>query len=45
MTSRLNPLKAAPGPMKAMVALENDVQKSGLDPSLIDLVKTRLAPP
>ena len=41
MTPRLNPLKAAPGAMKAMVALESDVQKSGLDPSLIDLVKTR----
>ena len=27
--------------MKAMVALENAVQKTGLDHSLIDLVKTR----
>ena len=42
MTPRLNPYKAAPEAMKAMVALENYVQESGLDHSLIDLVK--LAP-
>jgi hypothetical protein len=30
MTPRLNPYKAAPEAMKAMVALENDVPKSGL---------------
>jgi AhpD family alkylhydroperoxidase len=41
MTPRLNPYKAAPEAMKAMVALENYVQESGLDHSLIDLVKTR----
>ena len=41
MTSRLNPYKAAPEAMKALVALENYVQQSGLDHSLIDLVKTR----
>jgi AhpD family alkylhydroperoxidase len=41
MTPRLNPYKAAPEAMKALVALENYVQKSGLDHSLIDLVKTR----
>jgi hypothetical protein len=43
MTPRLNPHKAAPETMKALVALENYVQESGLDHSLIDLVKTRLA--
>jgi AhpD family alkylhydroperoxidase len=41
MTSRLNPYKAAPKAMKALVALENYVQQSGLDHSLIDLVETR----
>src|SRR5260370_10150754 len=41
MTPRLNPYKAAPEAMKALVALETYVQESGLDHSLIDLVKTR----
>jgi AhpD family alkylhydroperoxidase len=41
MTPRLNPYKAAPEAMKAMVALENYVQESGLDHTLIDLVITR----
>ena len=41
MTSRLNPYKAAPEAMKALVALENYVQQSGLHHSLIDPVETR----
>ena len=41
MSPRLNPYKAAPEAMKALVALEKYVQESGLDHSLIDLVKTR----
>jgi len=41
MTPRFNPYKAAPEAMKALAALENYVQESGLDHSLIDLVKTR----
>ena len=41
MQPRLNPYQAAPEMMKAMVALESHVQTSGLEPSLIDLVKTR----
>ena len=41
MNPRLNPYQAAPEAMKALVALENYVQHSGLDHSLIDLVKTR----
>src|ERR1700681_3250198 len=41
MTPRLNPYKAAPEAMKALGVLENYVQRSGLDHSLIDLVKTR----
>jgi hypothetical protein len=41
MTPRLNPYMAAPEAMKALVALENYVQGSGLDHSLIDLVKLR----
>lgn len=41
MAPRLNPYKAAPEAMKAMAALEAYVQNSGLEHSLIDLVKTR----
>ena len=41
MNPRLNPYQAAPEAMKAMAALENYVQQSRLDHSLIDLVKTR----
>jgi alkylhydroperoxidase family enzyme len=41
MKPRLNPYQAAPEAMKVLVALENYVQQSGLDHSLIDLVKTR----
>lgn len=41
MTPRLDPYKAAPEAMKAMMALENTVQKSGIERALIDLVKTR----
>ena len=41
MKARLNPNKAAPEAMKALGALESYVQGSGLEPSLIELVKTR----
>jgi AhpD family alkylhydroperoxidase len=41
MKPRLNPYQAAPETMKAMVALETHIAASGLEPSLIDLVKTR----
>ena len=41
MAPRLNPYKAVPEAMKAMMAIEDYVQESGLDHSLIDLVKTR----
>ena len=41
MNPRLNPYQAAPEAMNALAALENYVQQSGLDHSLIDLVKTR----
>lgn len=41
MKPRLNPYQATPEAMKALVALENYVQQSGLDHSLIDLVKMR----
>jgi AhpD family alkylhydroperoxidase len=41
MTPRPSPYRAAPAAMKALVALENYAQRSGLDHSLIDLVKTR----
>jgi AhpD family alkylhydroperoxidase len=41
MKARLNPYQAAPEEMKALMALENAIQASGLEPSLIDLVKTR----
>ncbi|HUL06428.1 MAG TPA: carboxymuconolactone decarboxylase family protein [Candidatus Acidoferrum sp.] len=41
MKARLNAYQAAPNAMKALMTLENYVQSSGLEPSLIDLVKTR----
>lgn len=41
MTPRLNPATAAPDADKAMVALETYIQGSGLEPSLIELVKMR----
>lgn len=41
MKPRLNPYKAAPDVMQALLALENQVRDSGLDPALLDLVKTR----
>jgi alkylhydroperoxidase AhpD family core domain len=41
MKARLNPYKAAPEAMKSLGAVETYVQGSGLEPSLIDLVKTR----
>ena len=41
MTPRLNPATAAPDAYKVMVALETYIQGSGLEPSLIELVKMR----
>lgn len=41
MTPRLNPFNAAPDMMQAMLNLEEAVRHSGLEHSLIDLVKTR----
>ncbi|HVT51198.1 MAG TPA: carboxymuconolactone decarboxylase family protein [Dongiaceae bacterium] len=41
MKARLNPYKASPDVMKAVEALETTVVESGLEPSLIELVKTR----
>ena len=41
MEARLNPYTAAPDAMKAMMALESYVRGCGLEPSLIELVKTR----
>lgn len=41
MQPRLNPFEAAPEMMKAMRALENAVRGSGLEISLIELVKLR----
>ena len=41
MKPRLNPYQVAPEMMKALGALEGQVQSSGLEPSLIELVKTR----
>jgi AhpD family alkylhydroperoxidase len=38
---RLNPYQAAPGAMQALGALEGHIRNSGLEPSLIELVKTR----
>jgi AhpD family alkylhydroperoxidase len=41
MTPRLNPYKAAPEAISALTALETYVVGSGLEPSLIELVKIR----
>lgn len=41
MKARLNPYTAAPGVMQGMLDLEEKVAGSGLERSLIDLVKTR----
>lgn len=41
MKPRLNPMQAAPDTMKALLALETQVQTSGLERTLIELVKTR----
>jgi AhpD family alkylhydroperoxidase len=41
MTPRLNPYQAAPDTLKALMALESEVQGSGLEQSLIELIKTR----
>ena len=41
MTPRINPYKAAPDTMNALGALENHIANCGLEPSLIELVKTR----
>jgi AhpD family alkylhydroperoxidase len=41
MKSRINSYQTAPGVMKAMMALQNEVAQSGLDPSLVGLVEIR----
>jgi AhpD family alkylhydroperoxidase len=41
MKARMNPYQAAPQTMKALEALEAQIQASGLEKSLIELVKTR----
>ena len=41
MKPRLNPYQVAPDTIKALSALEAQVQGSGLEHSLIELVKTR----
>jgi AhpD family alkylhydroperoxidase len=41
MKPRLNPYQVAPDTIKALSALETQVQASGLERSLIELVKTR----
>lgn len=41
MTPRLNPYAAAPKAMEPLLALESAIRESGLEHSLIELVKTR----
>ncbi len=41
MKARMNFYQAAPDTIKALVAVENEVTASGLEQSLIELVKTR----
>jgi AhpD family alkylhydroperoxidase len=44
MKPRMNYYQAAPDTIKALVALEEQIQASGLENSLIELVKTRASP-
>jgi AhpD family alkylhydroperoxidase len=41
MKPRLNSYRAAPKAMRALIALDTYVRQSGIEPSLIELVKTR----
>jgi AhpD family alkylhydroperoxidase len=41
MTQRLNPFKAAPETIKAMMAVEKSIAASGLEQSLLELVRMR----
>jgi AhpD family alkylhydroperoxidase len=41
MKPRLEPFKAAPGVLKAMLDMQNHVNNSGLEKSLLELVKIR----
>ncbi|RIA45783.1 AhpD family alkylhydroperoxidase [Hephaestia caeni] len=41
MTTRSNPYKAAPELMKAWFALSQQVEKAGIEPDLLELVKIR----
>ena len=41
MTPRFNPYQAAPEAMKSVAALDTYVQGSGLEPSLVELIKMR----
>jgi AhpD family alkylhydroperoxidase len=41
MQPRIDYRKAAPGAVRAMLGLEEYVRQSGLEPALLDLVKTR----
>jgi AhpD family alkylhydroperoxidase len=43
MKPRLNPYQAAPAAMKAMAALDDRIGKSGLDQSLVALVRIRVS--
>ena len=43
MTERLDFKKASPGAYNAMAAVEAHVRHSGLDPALLELVKTRVS--
>lgn len=43
MSERIDYKKAAPGAFQAMLALEKYVRKSGLQPVLLELVKTRVS--
>jgi hypothetical protein len=41
MKPRLDPYQAAPEAMKAVAALDTNVQGSGLEPRLVELIKMR----
>ena len=43
MSVRIDYRKASPGALQAMLGLEKYVHQSGLDPALLELVKTRVS--
>src|SRR3954453_9346263 len=41
MHQRINPAEASPAPYQALIALDRHIRDCGLEPALVELVKTR----